>query len=429
MKPLRIEAGLLVDGGDGPPVVDGAVLVVDGRIRAAGPRGQVPAPDGADTLAYPGLTLLPGLVDCHSHINLPGDGTSLEEAIAAGEAAVVLRSGENCRKALASGVTTLADNGALGRTALAVKAAIDAGIVPGPRLFVCGRALTITGGHAWPMGGEADGADGVRRAARQLFKEGADFLKVMATGGSTRGTPRARASFNEDELRAAVDEAHAWGRMAMAHATGNEGIARCVHAGFDVICHCSFYDAPPREKSWPALAAYGANFGAYRFRDDLARRMADAGIPVNPTLQVHRDRLMRMEARHATRAPSEAERAQLANLRARYEERVDYCRRLLAAGVELIAGSDAGWGPPFDAFPEEIAALVEVGMTPAAALRAGTSRSARALGIDDEVGSLKPGRLADLLLVEGDPSVDPRALKKIRAVFLGGRRVPGVGDG
>jgi len=330
---------------------------------------------------------------------------------------------------LASGVTTLSENGAFGTTAFSVKKAIDKGIIAGPRLFVCGRALTSTGGHGWPMGGEADGPIGIRRAVRQLLKEGADYIKVMATGGSTRNTPRSRPSLHLDELCALVEEAHMWGRIAVAHATGNQGIENCIHAGFDMVCHCSFYDSPPRE-AWPKGPAYGANFGNYAYREDLAEKLADGGIPVNPTMHVHRYRLRRYAQIALERPLDEVEKSNLARLEARYAERIDYFQRLLKAGVKLIAGSDSGWGPPFGTFAEEVEAMVEAGMSAGDALSSATFESARALGIDDQVGSLAVGRLADIVGVFGDPSRDVNALKDVRAIFLGGRSVshPGAGQ-
>ena len=423
----RIEASLLIDGTGAPAIRDAAVLVQGERIVEVGPRARVGTPEGTETIKFPDLTILPGLVDCHSHINLAvdaisGGGKTVEEAVAEGEAILVLQSAENCRKSLATGVTTLSDNGAYGTTAITVKRAIERGIIPGPRMFVCGRAMTATGGHSWPMGGEADGPDGVRRAVRQLLKDGADYIKVMATCGSTRNTPRARASFRRDELTSIVEEAHMWGRLAMAHATGNEGIENVIHAGFDIICHCSFYEPPLRE-AWPKPSVYGANFGTYKYRDDLTRKIADRGTPVNPTMHVHRFRMLRLERLSRERRLSELEQQMFDNLKTRYAERIDYFQRLMKAGVDLVAGSDSGWGPPFGTFVDEIEAMVEAGMSAADAIPAATYKSARGLGIHDEVGSLAAGKLADMIVVSGDPTRNVSALKDLRAIFLGGRRV------
>ena len=423
MKRLRIEAGLLVDGSGAQPIKSGAVLVEGGHILEVGPAAAVATPEGTLTVSFPGSTLMPGLVDCHTHINMPGDGSSVEQSAADGNDMLLLRSAANVRIMLQHGVTTASENGAFGTTAYVVKEAIQRRVVQGPRLFVCGRALTMTGGHAWPFGGEADGVDGLRLAVRRLFKEGADYIKVMATGGSTLNTARARASYSAEELKAITDEAHAWGRIAVAHATGNLGIARCLDAGFDLISHCSFYEPEPHERAWPDPFRRRLDFGRYAYRADIARRIADQGIPVNPTMHTHRIRIHRMQRLATQRPLTENEKRDLENLNASYAERCDYFQKLLEAGVILVAGSDCGWGPPVNAFYAEVEAMVDAGMSANEAVVAATLASARAMGIAHEVGSLERGKRADLLLVDGDPTSDIRALGRVVAVYMDGEAV------
>lgn len=144
------------------------------HITDGGPHDAVAAPTDAEQLEFPTLTLVPVLVACHSHLNLPGDGTSIEEAAADGDDPLLLRSGENACAALESVVTTLSENGVANRTAFSVKEAIRRGIIRVPRFAISGRRLTMTGGHCWPLGGKDDGAEALRRAVRQLVKEGAD---------------------------------------------------------------------------------------------------------------------------------------------------------------------------------------------------------------------------------------------------------------
>ncbi|MBI3978409.1 MAG: amidohydrolase family protein [Chloroflexi bacterium] len=404
---LRLRVGRLVDGAGAAPIADGALLVAGERIAAVGPAAAVPTPDGATCLEFPDLTLVPGLVDCHSHLNCPGDGTDIDVA-AEGDDLLLLRAAENARLALQTGVTTLRDNGASGRTAFSLKEAVRRGIVPAPRLSVCGRALTITGGHWWPFGGEADGVEGVRLAVRQLIKEGADWIKVMTTGGSTRNTNWYRPSYSPAELRAAVEEASGAGRLAAAHALGTAGIRNALDAGFDMIVHGYFHDAD----------------GRYAFNADLARRVADQGVWVNPTMHVVRTRIRRWERLAEDRPLNAAEMAALQRERRTFAERCDNLQRLLAAGARLVAGSDAGSSyAPFGAFHDEVEAMAAAGMGAAAALRAATLDSALAMGVGGDVGSLEPGKLADLLLVEGDPTVDVNALGRVAAIFLGGVRI------
>jgi imidazolonepropionase-like amidohydrolase len=304
-------------------------------------------------------------------------------------------------------VTTVVDLGAKGRLTFRLREAIERGIVPGSRLILCGRALTITGGHGWPWLGEADGVDGVRQAVRRLCKEGADLIKAMTTGGGTPGTNGRRPSYTFAELAAIADEAHARNRKVVGHCTAAVGIERALDAGFDVIAHCQFLTPD----------------GRHVFDRRLAERMAARGVYVNPTLQINR--VLRSDRVDWERLPP-AQRAALETWNARYPEFVENVAHLRAAGVRLICGSDCGWGySTFDETYLELDAMCEAGMTPIDALVAATGDAADALGWGDRIGSLAPGRSADLLVVDGDPTGDVRVLRDVRAVWLAGRR--GVG--
>lgn len=417
---LRIEAEWLFDGTGSPSRSAGAVLCRDGRIVEAGPSAQVSRPADAETLSFPGMTLMPGLIDSHVHITMPGDGTSVECCAQQGEHAALLRAAANCRRAVCTGTTTAAECGAPGLTAYSVKKAVNEGVIPGPRLFVCGRAMTMTGGHAWPFGGEADGVDGVRREVRRLAGEGADFIKVMASGGSTLHTRRDLASFSLEEMRAIVDAAHACGLRVVAHACNTASIVNSLEARVDVIAHCAFTSPEAAGRAWPEAEEANADFGTYRFQPELAARIAGEGIPVCPTMCTHRIRIRRMERKAGQQGLTPHEAQHLDYLRERYAERCDYVGRLRDLGVTLIAGSDAGWGPPFGSLADEIAALVDAGLPLARALHGATGACAGALGIASAVGRLVPGCLADLLLVEGRADTDAAALTRVRGVWVGG---------
>jgi imidazolonepropionase-like amidohydrolase len=400
--------GLLVDGTAAPPVKDAAVLIDGERIVAVGPDAQVPRPEGSLAREFPSLTLLPGLVDCHSHLNLPGDGTTIEGAAADGDDLLLLRSAENARITLHAGVTTLRDNGASHRTTFAIKEALRRKIITGPRVSISGRPITITGGHCWPFGGEADGVDGVRAMVRQMVKEGADWIKVMATGGGTANTLPYRPSYTVAELRAVVEEAHSANRLAAAHCSCTAGMLNALDAGVDMIIHGNFHDPD----------------GRFVFDKDVARRIADQGVWVNPTLHVNRVRLWRLERLAEQRPLTEDESANLALERRRYGERCENFQGLLAAGVKVVAGSDSGWSfYNFGGFVHEIEAMASAGLGVAAALRSATLQSAESMGVARDVGSLEVGKLADLLLVDGDPTTDTTALTRVSAVFLGGAPV------
>ncbi|HZO30535.1 MAG TPA: amidohydrolase family protein [Chloroflexota bacterium] len=408
MSLIRITAGRLADGIGTPSIVNAAILIDGERIVEVGPAATVPTPDGAQTFDFPTQTLMPGLVDCHSHLNLPGDGTTIEGAAADGDDIALLRSAENARTTLQAGVTTLRDNGAMNRTTFSIKEALRRKIITGPRLSISGRPITMTGGHCWPFGGEADGAEAVRQSVRQMVKEGADWLKMMATGGGTLNTMPYRPSYTVAELRAGVEEAHAADRLAAAHCSCTAGMVNAIDAGFDMIIHGNFHDPD----------------GRFVFDRDVARRIADQGVWVNPTLHVNRVRLWRLERLAEERALTEAETADLALNRQRYRERQENMQGLLEAGVKLVAGSDSGWSYfRFGDFVHEVEAMASAGLGVGAAFQAVTLESARSMGLDREVGSLEAGKLADLLVVDGDPTADVSALSRVVAVWLGGQRV------
>jgi imidazolonepropionase-like amidohydrolase len=247
---------------------------------------------------------------------------------------------------------------------------------------------------------------------RQLLKEGADLIKVMVTGGGTPGTDGRRPSYTLAELTAIVDEAHARDRRVVGHCTATSGIERALDAGFDVIAHCQFLTPD----------------GSDTFDEPLARRVADQGVFVNPTLQINR---VLMSDRVARDQLDSGQRSALDAWTARYPCFADNVPRLRDLGVRLICGSDCGWGySTFDETYLELDALVEAGLSPVEALISANGAAADALGLADRTGSIRPSLMADLLVVSGDPTVDVRALRQVRAVWSGGQRIGmGTGDG
>jgi len=405
---LYVKAGLLVDGTDAPPVKNGAVLIRDGRLIQVGPSAAVARPEGAEIVAFDGFTLLPGLVDCHSHVTFRGDGSAIEETMSDPDELLVLLGAQNARHALESGVTTLRDNGGRGTTTFAIGEGIYRSYIQGPRLLLSGRPITVTGGHCWPLGGEADGVDGVRQAVQELIKEGADWIKVMASGGGTKGTNPHLPSYTAEELEAIVQEAHSCGRLVGAHCNCVDGMASLLDAKVDMIIHGNFYSSD----------------GTYRFDPEIAARMADTGTWLNPTLHVCRSRIWRLRRLAETRRLTEEEQDYLARQESYWAMLSDAFQRLLEVGVRLVAGSDSGWSYyPFGHFAEEVDAMVEAGMTPVQALASATSLSAEAVGLGDQVGVLEAGKAADMLVVDGNPLKDIRALTRVIGVFKEGSRV------
>ncbi len=406
-----LTAARLLDGTGGPVLEDAALLVDGATIMSIGHRSEIRPPDGATaaTHDYPDATILPGLVDGHTHLVGIGDGTRGDDVAAQGEELLLVRATVHARVMLHSGVTTIRENGSMGRVPFVVREAIRRGITEGPRMVVAGRAVTITGGHLGYFGGEADGPEELRRTVRQLVKEGADFIKVMSSGGSTRSSHPYLPAFTPPELEAIVDEAHRHQRLTAAHAVPNAAIAAVLDAGIDMVIHGTMAEAD----------------GTYRYRPDLADRMAAARVWVNPTMHDLRAWLWRYrDDRDAGRPPSAGEERTHAEFQQMYDEKLDTVRRLHEAGVRLIAGSDSAWGH-FRAGNGwlEIHALTDAGLSTTEALVAGTSGSAAAIGVADVAGRLAAGRPADILVVPGDPIADLDALGAPLDVFQAGRRI------
>jgi len=406
-----LKADRLLDGSGAAALGKGALLINGASIAAAGRQGDVRAPDGAAVaeVDYGDATILPGLVDSHTHLVSPGDGSSGDDVAKEDDDILLLRAAANARTVLHSGVTTIRENGAKNRVAFSLREGIRNGLATGPRMTVCGRPVTITGGHMWYFGSEADGVDGVRSEVRKLIKEGADYVKIVATGGSTRTSYPNLPAYTVDELRAITDEARRFAKLTAAHCASAQSIADCLEAGVDMIIHCVFEDAE----------------GRYSFREDLAEQMVKAGAWANPTLHNTRATVFALEEKQRRDGSLSAADELLLEQRTRsLEQRLDTTRRLLEMGARVTAGSDSPWANyPAGGFVHELDTLTEAGMSNGEAIVAGTSDSAASIGMGDVAGRLEPGRPADVLVVEGDPVRDLEALWNVRDVYQRGQRV------
>lgn len=370
------------------------VLIEGERIVWTGSHVRAPrATRAARAVDGTGRTLTPGLVDCHVHLNFDGGADFAAEAAEIGVALATIKATANAGKHLTAGVTTVRDLGGIGTCELA--GAIEQGVVPGPRLVPAGRALTITGGHGHNVAfaREVDGADAVRRAVREEIKSGARAIKVVATGGVlTPGIGATFTAFTPEEIGAAVDEAHSWGRGVAAHAIGAEGVTGAVQAGVDSVEHCV--------QLTRATAALMVERGTFR-----GPTLSAAFGMVEHPAEVPDYALEKINS-----VLDDAERAQALALRMK---------------VRHVCSTDAG--TPFNQHgnaPVELARLVAWGMRPLDAMVAGTSSGAELLQVPD-VGHVREGALADLVLYDANPIDDIAALQRPRAVWKGGEVVAG----
>jgi len=409
IKAARLADGLATSSRPGQ-----AVLVRAGRIEAVGPAPELErlAAPGARIVDLGSACLTPGLIDGHTHTSLAGDGRTYAEMFAETDELMVLTGVMNLQKHLTAGITTIREHGARNRVGFALREGLHRGYFGGPRMLVSGRPITCTGGHFHMCNETADGEDAIRRSVRRLFHEGADYIKIMASGGGTTGTDAGRASYTTDELRAAVHEAHHFGLLTAAHCRASESMVRAVEAGIDLMEHAEFLDHDHE----------------LRFDPKIAAMMAESGMYVSPTLQAwtRYPRMVDLRARRDAGLSSPAEDSELERLEERAEHRLDVLRRMLDYGMRdrIVPGTDSG--PSILAFGHmdyDLQLLVRAGFSPAEALLAATRVSAEALNLDTDIGTIAPGKMADLVAFDGDPTVDAGAFSRVVAVFQAGRRV------
>lgn len=399
-----VHAGQLLDRPGTAPRGPSTIVIRDGKVVEILP-GHVAPPTGATLIDLKDSFVLPGLIDSHVHLESDAGGNAgLIEGVTSSPATTAFRAAGNAKKTLMAGFTTVRNLGDGTGATLALRDAITAGDLPGPRIIDAGRSISTTSGHmdetlslAEDLHGSidqdnlCDGADACRRAVRLQIRRGADVIKIATTGGvnSRIGAGLGRQIF-DDEVKALVDTAHLYGKKIAVHAHGTDGINAALAAGADSIEHGTMLD------------------------DESIRLFKKAGAWYVPTLSTINGYIERLKA-NPNAYPPEV----LAKVKWRIEVTGKSLEKASPAGVQIAFGTDAGVSK-HGRNADEFELMVKHGMTASAAIASATTGAARLLGIDREVGSLETGKMADLIAVSANPLADITVLKNVRFVMKGG---------
>ena len=388
MSVLVVVADRVIDGTGRAPIEGGGVRIENGRIAAVGRRADLGMPDGAVLIERPGETLLPGLVDAHTHVSIiPGLGNQISQLRErAGRA--MLRAVPNVRTDLLAGVTTMRVMGEEHFLDVDLKAAIDAGRVPGPRLVIATRMIAARHGHGTALTA-SDGPEEIRRHIRENLAAGADFIKFFATGGTSSARAAADTCFySQEEIRLIIEEAHRDGRPAAVHAHGGPAVALCVEAGVDSIEHGKLCTA----------------------EDFALMRRHNTWLVTNNAISFHPDGIEKGDA-HTPEIMAKLNRGR-ANVPKMFG-------LLLESGVRWALGTDSMHGLLW----YEAQKAVEFGASREQALAGVTRNAADAIGRLSEIGTLEAGKRADLVSVRGDPLADILALRDVGLILKDGVRM------
>jgi imidazolonepropionase-like amidohydrolase len=396
-----VHAGHVLDVKTGNTLNDQVIVIEGDKIVSIGAAASAKADLNAETVNLPNATVLPGLIDSHTHLTFEPKNLGYE-SLGISVPREALSGAKNARVTLLAGFTTVRNVGASGYSDIALRDAINDGDIPGPRILASGPALGITGGHCdenllapefhFVGNGVADGVDAVRHKVREDIKYGSDVIKICATGGvMSKGDDPNASQYTREEMKAIVEEAHRLGRKVAAHAHGAEGVIWASEAGVDSIEH------------------------GHLMNDDSIATLKKNGTYVVPTLYLmdwNRENLAKRNAPDfVVRKMKEVSAVGQNNL-----------KKAFAAGVKVAFGTDAAVYP-HGLNAHEFAVYVRLGMTPLQAIQTATVNASDLLGWSSKVGTLESGKFADLIAVDGDPLKDVTTLEKVRFVMKGGEVV------
>lgn len=401
---LYIKAGKLLDVQSGKLLVNRILIVRDERVIEIGPIKDIAPPDDAQVVDLSAYTVLPGLIDAHTHLTSSGNVHGYE-SLGLSIPRIAISGVTGASRTLLAGFTTVRNVGAPAFTDVALRDAINAGEIIGPRMLVSGPALGMTGGHCdnnlLPLRfgvsseGVADGPWAIRAKIRENIKYGADLIKFCATGGVlSKGDAVGATQYTLEEMQALISEAHMHGRKVAAHAHGTVGIKQAIFAGVDSVEHVSLID----DEGLALAIKKGTALVMDIYVDDyIIGKGAEQGI-----------------------LPESLEKSRqiASNMRANF-------RKAYNAGANIVFGTDAGVYP-HGGNAIQFGYMVRYGMTPLAAIQAATSKAAVLLGLEEDVGELSVGHYADLIAVKGDPLTDVTILEQVRFVMKGGKIVKNI---
>ena len=400
---LIIKADRLIDANSLDPLVNSALVIENGKIIEIISQDKLKIIDteSFDIIDAGDSTIMPGFIEMHTHMHVNSENDAYKQVTTESNDLLLMRAVKAVRETLTSGVTTMRDLGSKNEIPFPIKEAVNKGVIAGPRLLVTGTPITSTGGHCNSFAYEADTKDEVVKAVRRQFKKGADYIKIMSTGGGfTPGTNMREAQYSVDILKAAVEDAERLGLKVAAHCHGTAGIKNCVEAGIHNLIHCSWLSENPSEM--------------FDYDPEITNQIVEKGLFLDPTLAI--DRLNQIR---------DPERYKIRSVVKDPVKRFEILKDMWGKGVKFVTGMDSGMiNAKFDDFAVIPQVMVEdLGVSNMEAIICSTKTSADCLGILQETGTLEPGKSADIIVVKGNPLDDIKLLNNVEDIILKGKLI------